>query len=135
MREPSGCCDDHTMGVPERAWATNASSRTGVTLLEVLVGMTILLMVVVPLSTLLARAGSTRTARDKLTATCILEQEAAVVRHLPSERSMVRKRILGGREWTIRCESSGGPLVKWKMSVEGNGRVLGTAGFMVHDAE
>ncbi len=105
------------------------------TLLEVLVGLTILLLVVVPLSTVLARSASTKAAREKLTATCLLEQETAIVRHFPSERSMVRKRTVAGREWTVRCESSGGPLVKWKVSVSDRERETATVGFLTHESD
>jgi len=95
----------------------------GYTLLESLIAISIFLILMVPLTARLHEADKTARVRHKTTAMCILEQEAALIRHGESPFP-VKKRTVAGREWVVETSAEGNPLRTYRMHAFLDGREI-----------
>ena len=92
-------------------------SESGYTLLEVLISLFILLTIVIPLITVIYRNSKAIDTEKSITAICLLEQESALVKAYPEETVPIRRRVINGREWTIKTEITGTGLLQYQMTV------------------
>jgi prepilin-type N-terminal cleavage/methylation domain-containing protein len=102
----SGPCFDTSWKRPGMR-AGGSSSKRGYTLLEVLIGLAIFTVVVVPLlTTVFDRTRVTR-SRDTVIASCLLQQEAAIITAFPDQIVPFHKRRVDGTDWTISVTVAG----------------------------
>ena len=97
----------------------------GYTLIEVVISLAIFISISVPmLCAVIKNTGALR-SQDALEAVWMLEQEAASIRLSPDEAMPVKHRIIEGRDWTVRIESEGKPLVKYSLTASRKDKVRG----------
>ncbi|MBD3314533.1 MAG: hypothetical protein GF344_01990 [Chitinivibrionales bacterium] len=101
--------------------------RSGHTLLEALVSLSIFLLVVVPLLGRVTTGTGMTKAQDALVAASLIEQAAVAVELYPNEVKPVEKRRLGPREYQIRISRSGSGLNKYRVRISSGGDVVGEA--------
>lgn len=102
-----------------------AGSSAGFTLIEVIVAFTLFLAIALPMMAGLYASSGTLRAQEALTATWLLEQEAASIRLFTNEGLAVKRRIIDGKEWTVRISSEGAPLVRYTLSAWKQGKKRG----------
>jgi hypothetical protein len=108
-------------------------SQNGFTILETLVSFIILVSIAVPLITVMYSGKGITDNEKTITAMCILEQEAALVKLFPERTIPEKRRIINGKEWKIKTEVSGNSLLKYKMRVYDNVKARGEVFFYGHD--
>jgi hypothetical protein len=97
----------------------------GYTLIEVVISLAIFISISVPmLCAVIKNTGALR-SQEALEATWTLEQEAATIRFSPDESMPVKHRIIEGRDWTVRIETEGKPLVKYSLTASRKDKVRG----------
>lgn len=100
-------------------------NNSGYTLIEVIISLSIFIAISVPmLCAVINNTGSLR-SREALEATWMLDQEAASIRFSPDEAMPVKHRIIEGREWTVRIETEGKPLVRYSLTASRKDKVRG----------
>jgi hypothetical protein len=86
----------------------------GYTLIEVVISLAIFISISVPmLCAVIKNTGALRS------------QEAATIRFSPDESMPVKHRIIEGRDWTVRIETEGKPLVKYSLTASRKDKVRG----------
>lgn len=101
----------------------------GYTLIETLIAFVILMVILVPCIGYLYRLSGGHDAEKKITAICILEQEAAIVRTFPDKKLPVKRRMVNNSEWLITTEVTGSGLLRYRMAVSDGKRDLGEVVF------
>lgn len=109
--------------------AKKSKASAGYTLLETLVSLIILMSVVVPLVTYFYRGTLLTESRRELEGTWLVEQEAAVIKLNPDTMLPVKRRYIGGREWTIRSEKQNGTVTTYRIAAELAGKEKAQAVF------
>lgn len=79
----------------------------GYTLLEALIALSLLLFLIVPLIGRMLDSIKINKGTNAVIASCLLEQEAAVIRSFPQEAVSTKRRQINGREWEIRAKLTG----------------------------
>lgn len=92
-------------------------NSSGFTLVELLVSLSILVAVLVPVLISFNRNRGISESENEIIATCILEQEAAMIRKFPNEVLSVKRRMVAGREWLISIENSGDDIIKYRIKI------------------
>lgn len=100
-------------------------SDAGYTLIEVLLSLFLLMAVAVPAISAFFQNNSSIRAQEALTAVWLLEQEAENLRIFPDEAASVKRREIGQVEWVIQIESSGSPLVRYRLTATKKGKRVG----------
>jgi type II secretory pathway pseudopilin PulG len=90
---------------------------SGYTLLEALIGLSIVVVVIVPLLSRLSGHVQLNHGEKLVTAACILEQESEIAICNPKEILPVKRRVINKKEWTIKTEKEGNGLVIFKMKI------------------
>ena len=109
-----------------------SSSAGGYTLLEALVALGIFLAVAVPLCAVAFRNSEIAHARNRFTATCLLEQECAALRADPAAWMPSRQCTVDSTRWTILCEAAGEQLRLFRISARTSGTKYGEVVEMVN---
>jgi hypothetical protein len=110
---------------PVRSPSRKDAKCSGYTLVEVMIGLSLFLCVVVPLmAALYANTGLQRN-EDALVGVWLLEQEAASVRLFGNERELSKHRIINGDEWTVEVQAEGAPLTKYTLIALKHGKKKG----------
>jgi prepilin-type N-terminal cleavage/methylation domain-containing protein len=104
----------------------------GFTLLEILIAIVLLSVVVVPLIFTFRQDKMFVHDRDRVTAMCLIDQEAEMVRVFPRYMSPVKRKTIAGQEWEICCEKTPTPPEECRISVKKNGREISTVTFLVY---
>jgi hypothetical protein len=97
----------------------------GYTLIEVVISLAIFIAISVPMLCAVVRNTGALRSQEALEAVWMLEQEAASIRFSPGEPMPVKHRIIEGRDWTIRIETEGRPLVKYSLAASRKDKVRG----------
>lgn len=109
------------------------SDNKGYSLLEVLISMVILLLVVVPLTSMIGSSADMNKGERILIASSILAQEAETLRLFPKEYSPVSKRKVKGEEWKIVKEVRGsGGMKRCSIKVKNRKEVYAQAVFRIY---
>jgi type II secretory pathway pseudopilin PulG len=98
------------------------SSASGFTLIEVMIGVSLFIAVVVPLMAGLYLNTGIERSEDALVGAWLLEQEAASVRLFSDEGLSGRHRIVNGNDWTVEVQAEGTPLVKYTLTALKHGK-------------
>ena len=101
------------------------SEENGYTLVETIISLAILLLILVPLVSMVYKNNSVSETQKKITAICILEQEAAIIKTIPSDMIPVKRRVIKGNEWVIRTEKEQKGVVKYQMTVSDKDKEYG----------
>jgi prepilin-type N-terminal cleavage/methylation domain-containing protein len=108
--------------------------RDGYTLLESLIALAILLSIIVPLLTFFYKYASDSTAQKSFTAICLLEQEAAMTVSFPEDVVPVKRKMIAGREWSVRTDVSGKDPIVYRMTALLNNRGIDSVVFYGRNA-
>lgn len=106
---------------------------SGVSLLEVLVGLAVFSIGVLPMLLAQTRAANTARYRGLVVAEAILAGECRLLYETGARPPLVRAVTLDGREYQIRfaCDADS-PLAVWRMRVVCSGDTLGRLGGLVY---
>ena len=96
----------------------------GFTLVEALIALAIFMIVLIPIVSRTFENTRVVKNREKVIAICILDQETALVRASPESIVPVKRRIIAGQEWLVRCTAQGEKLVKCRLAVEKDKREI-----------
>ncbi|MGA2508556.1 MAG: hypothetical protein ABSF80_13895 [Chitinispirillaceae bacterium] len=108
------------------------SDSGGYTLIEVVISLSIFIAIAVPmLCAVISNTGALR-SQEALEAVWMLEQEAESIRFSPDEVMPVKHQIIEGRDWTVRIESEGKPLVKYSLTALRKDKVRGSVVMYVY---
>ncbi|MBD3242908.1 MAG: prepilin-type N-terminal cleavage/methylation domain-containing protein [Chitinivibrionales bacterium] len=102
------------------------STAQGMTLVEVLVGMTVFAVGVLPLLLVLGRAGNAAKVRDLCVAQALLEGELSIMESSGALPEAERSLNVSGRKYIVRCvvDTVEG-CAQWCVRVERSGRSIG----------
>jgi hypothetical protein len=87
-------------------------NHQGYTLLEAMIGLTLLLTVLIPLMVKMHDINRLNRGNNAITASCLLEQEAALIQGFPDECLSSKRRVVLGKKWEIKATFTGNGLVQ-----------------------
>jgi Tfp pilus assembly protein PilV len=90
---------------------TKQNADAGFTILEALIACVIFVSIVVPLMTFLFKDSDFVRDRDKITALCLLDQEAKTLQVFPEMYAPVKKKEINGIVWQLKSEVQGKELL------------------------
>jgi hypothetical protein len=102
-----------------------STDSSGYTLIEVVISLAIFISISVPMLCAVIRNTGALRSQEALEATWMLDQEAASIRFSSDEAMPVKHRIIEGRDWTVRIETEGKPLVKYLLTASRKDKVRG----------
>lgn len=110
-------------------------NQDGFTILETMIALAIFLVCVVPLTTGLIRVGKVRRSMDMVTASCLLQQQYAIIQSSPRLLLPRSEKIIDENKWVIETSSEGGELKKYTVTVLRGNKEITTGRMYVYDRE
>ena len=95
-----------------------AQGNAGFTLLETLISLAIFMAIALPLVANVYTIDHAVIGLDKITATCILEQEVALCRAFPDKIQVLKTRRVGDVDWTVRTTIEGKEFATVRLTVD-----------------
>lgn len=97
----------------------------GYTLLEAVIGLSIFVVIVVPLLSHMFGYNRVRECESRITATCLLEQESKLALQSPDSIQIEKKRTINKEEWLITTSHEGNEFVRYDMKAVFRGKIQG----------
>ena len=111
---------------------SDKQNNRGYSLLEAVVALALFMLLIVPLIGRFSNVSRINKGRNLLTATCLLEQEAELIRFNPYDVSPSKRRKLSDQEWIVKTSVKGQELKEFLIEARLNDKKVSELFFYVY---
>ncbi len=104
----------------------------GYTVIEALIALSIFVAVVVPLMQRMYISAKINRGKDKMVASCIIEQETALLYTFPDRIFTSKSRTINRKKWTVKAYIKGDKLKKVELKVYKKKKFVEKAKFYIY---